>query len=308
MKLNQIAENIAYKLGGQFNQTLKESIKDTLIVYRAKYIRDDLARNSISYHDFVQIFTLKTVGGQTLLGSGDVNQVQNSLASSTTLAPSVDAVNTGLATKWQIGGNAIGVLSRLGSTDAFDVRLIRGDVVVAALLAGGNFGIESRLVSSGSANRFTLQMPGTDTSAPAIISRNVANNVTALRVNQSNAGSTGDIIDFAMGGTVMSGVRVDGRNYGSNATATNDYITLGQLNTAGITRRGTFAMTSDNSTVINIPHGLGSVPAYAHAVANNLRTTTPYYIEVDATNIIMHFTTGTAAGLALAWLWVVVSA
>lgn len=39
---------------------------------------------------------IKTVGGVTLLGSGDVSQVQNSLAASTTLAPSVTAVNNAL--------------------------------------------------------------------------------------------------------------------------------------------------------------------------------------------------------------------
>lgn len=60
MELNRIAENIAYKLGDQFNHTLKESIKDTLIVYRAKYVRDDLARNPISYMDFEQEYTIGT--------------------------------------------------------------------------------------------------------------------------------------------------------------------------------------------------------------------------------------------------------
>ena len=31
--LNAIAENIAYQLGDQFNMTLRESIKDTIIIY-----------------------------------------------------------------------------------------------------------------------------------------------------------------------------------------------------------------------------------------------------------------------------------
>ena len=60
MELQRIAEDIAYKLGDQFNNTLKESIKDTLIIYRAKYIRDDLARNPISYMDFEQSYTVQT--------------------------------------------------------------------------------------------------------------------------------------------------------------------------------------------------------------------------------------------------------
>src|SRR6478736_5685802 len=43
--LNAISENIAYQLGDQFNATLKESIKDTLIIYRSKFLRDSDVRN-----------------------------------------------------------------------------------------------------------------------------------------------------------------------------------------------------------------------------------------------------------------------
>lgn len=43
--LNQIAENIAYQIGDQFNGTLKESIKDTLLLYRSKFLRDSGGRN-----------------------------------------------------------------------------------------------------------------------------------------------------------------------------------------------------------------------------------------------------------------------
>ena len=43
--LNAIAENIAYQLGDQFNMTLRESIKDTIIIYRSKMLRDSDTRN-----------------------------------------------------------------------------------------------------------------------------------------------------------------------------------------------------------------------------------------------------------------------
>lgn len=55
MTLNSIAENIAYKLGDQFNHTLRESIKMTVLDYRAKYIRDDLERNPLSEMHFIQV-------------------------------------------------------------------------------------------------------------------------------------------------------------------------------------------------------------------------------------------------------------
>lgn len=59
MKLQEISEDIAYKLGDQFNTTLQESIKQTLIIYRAKYIRDDIERNGvISDIHFSQTFTV----------------------------------------------------------------------------------------------------------------------------------------------------------------------------------------------------------------------------------------------------------
>lgn len=43
--------------------------------------------------------TIKTVGGQSLIGTGNITEVQNSLTTSTLLAPSTDAVNTALVLK-----------------------------------------------------------------------------------------------------------------------------------------------------------------------------------------------------------------
>lgn len=59
MTLNAIAEDIAYKLGDQFNYTLRESIKHTLIYYRAKFIRDDIDRNNVLATDYFQTVVLK---------------------------------------------------------------------------------------------------------------------------------------------------------------------------------------------------------------------------------------------------------
>jgi hypothetical protein len=52
--LNTIAEDIAYKLGDQFNNTLKESIKHTITFYRAKLIRDEVDRNGITTTSYYQ--------------------------------------------------------------------------------------------------------------------------------------------------------------------------------------------------------------------------------------------------------------
>jgi hypothetical protein len=52
--LNGIAENIAFIRKEQYNQTLKQSIKDSIIEYRAMLIRQDLERNMLSYTDYLQ--------------------------------------------------------------------------------------------------------------------------------------------------------------------------------------------------------------------------------------------------------------
>jgi len=57
--LNSISENIAFTLGEQFNVTLKESIKDSIIDYRAMFIRQDLERNTMSYTDYLQSFCIE---------------------------------------------------------------------------------------------------------------------------------------------------------------------------------------------------------------------------------------------------------
>lgn len=59
MTLNQIAEKIAFSLGDQFNTTLREAIKHTVIVYRAKLIKDDLDRNFTDYFNYLQSFIIE---------------------------------------------------------------------------------------------------------------------------------------------------------------------------------------------------------------------------------------------------------
>lgn len=52
--LRQLAENIAYKLGEQFNHTLQESIIVDIIQWRAILIRRDLERNPLSHNGFIE--------------------------------------------------------------------------------------------------------------------------------------------------------------------------------------------------------------------------------------------------------------
>jgi len=52
--LNNIAENIALSIGEQFNMTLRKSIKDSVVDWRAELIKQDLQRNPMSYTDYLQ--------------------------------------------------------------------------------------------------------------------------------------------------------------------------------------------------------------------------------------------------------------
>jgi len=61
MTLNDIVENIAYSLGDQFNDTLRQALKHTVIIYRAKLIKDELDRNFMSYPDYLQYFYAKLI-------------------------------------------------------------------------------------------------------------------------------------------------------------------------------------------------------------------------------------------------------
>jgi hypothetical protein len=71
--LNEIAENIAFKMGEQFNYTLRESIKDTIINYRAKFIRDDSDRNVFNSTHFSQVLTIDFEEVSILDAFGDIS-------------------------------------------------------------------------------------------------------------------------------------------------------------------------------------------------------------------------------------------
>jgi len=52
--LNEIAENLAFKLGDQFNMTFRESIKFTVSIYREKLIREEDFNSGLNLNDFSQ--------------------------------------------------------------------------------------------------------------------------------------------------------------------------------------------------------------------------------------------------------------
>jgi len=73
---------------------------------------------------------IKTVGGQSLIGVGNVTEIQNSLAASTILGPSATAVNTGLATKQAtlVSGTNIKTIETQTLLGSGNIDLVKTDV------------------------------------------------------------------------------------------------------------------------------------------------------------------------------------
>jgi len=57
--LNNIAENIAFNQGEQFNDTLKQSVKDSIVDHRALFIRQDIEKGGLSFMDYIQSFEVE---------------------------------------------------------------------------------------------------------------------------------------------------------------------------------------------------------------------------------------------------------
>lgn len=71
--LNEIAEIIAHSLGRQFDYTLRESIKFSVLWWREELIRRDLDRNGFSPFDYLQSMCFKfdrVDSGECILESG----------------------------------------------------------------------------------------------------------------------------------------------------------------------------------------------------------------------------------------------
>lgn len=82
--LNIIAENIAYQMGDQFNMTLRESIKDTLIVYRSKWLRDSDTKNFDDYSLYSQNLTIPLIQCDLIkefdhIQSGDTDRPEDNI-------------------------------------------------------------------------------------------------------------------------------------------------------------------------------------------------------------------------------------
>lgn len=161
-------------------------------------------------------------------------KVANDMVASTSVAPSKTAVKNYIDTADALKANLSGGNSFTGTQMSAD------DITIGA----GNY-----LRNGSSQNIFRL-MVGSNTQA-ATVSNNTSNAISSFAVDNINASNTGQIIEFRSGGTMVSGVRKDGRAFGSNGTSTNDFVTVAQINsmTAYVAKTAAYTLTSSDYCV-----------------------------------------------------------
>lgn len=216
---------------------------------------------------------IKTVGGNSLLGSGDVTEVQNSLAASTVLAPSASAVNTGLSGKVSFNGDSLGANMVIGTNDANNVQIRRNGSTILTVAAGGITLQDGQTMSNASTVTRGTYSVGT-ISLPPTVTRNSADAVAAFAINNNNASNTGPVVIFQSGGSSVGQVSKAGLYTGSGYAATSSPSALNYWATDGTARTfradvlatpaagvdlTTMALPSSSSTILQF---LGYLNAY----------------------------------------------
>ncbi len=140
---------------------------------------------------------IKTVGGQSLVGAGNVTEVQNSLTSSTILAPSVDVVNTALGLK----ANDNAVVHLAGSETITGTKTFTNtSASTAALFASSSATSNAAAISFGNTTQNAIRsasFSGTNFIEAILTS----NNAVGVNFN-TNSSYVGDYLNFKLNGAL----------------------------------------------------------------------------------------------------------
>lgn len=142
-----------------------------------------------------------------------------------------NSITNALNTKGDIkqGGNAFGTVMSIGTNDDQAVSFKRNNVVGFSLEAGNTIRLGANWQFSSATGTQGGSLFLGNASIPATMNKNVSGTNIGFILDALGT-TTGDIINFRNSGTTRAGVRIDGRVFGANATANNDYVTLQQLN------------------------------------------------------------------------------
>lgn len=99
--LNEIVENLAFKLGDQFNMTFRESLKHTVTIYREKLLREEDFNSGLNYNDFSQNISLPLEEWKhPICGTGRITKEEIPL--------SIRFKNRGRVNYYYVGDNTFG--------------------------------------------------------------------------------------------------------------------------------------------------------------------------------------------------------
>lgn len=223
---------------------------------------------------------IKTVNGNSLLGSGDLtisgggatnltytasptNGIVVSDTGTDATIPSADGTNAGLllpaekaiiATAIVNGGNTTGATINIGSNDAQTVAFEYNNTAVMSLIGTTTISFaNTTTLQNAVSSRGSLTMGASGASMTA--TRNTADSMAAMVFNKQNTSVFGNIVSFNAAGSIVSGVYQDGRAFGADATASNDFATLGQLVAINDTTTA-FTKATLNSTYASAKPGL----------------------------------------------------
>lgn len=217
----------------------------------------------------------------------------------------VDAATANLANAVLQNGNTFGQSLVLGTNDNFPILFeINGIGRIDMTLNGIGLSTNTSIYNRSSIDTFKMTIPNTG-------GANMSNNIDVVNptlvINNNGPTSTVDIARFQSKGANVGGIRNDGRAYGTNGTATNDYVTKQQLDTvANVTKTGTNTQSGNGTaTSFSIPHGLGTTPTYWNAVAISAAAGNISYVTANSTNIIVFYSVAPASGTNnLSWNWI----
>lgn len=192
----------------------------------------------------------------------------------------LDAAISGVVTnKITQGGDSFGVAMSIGTNDGNNVQIKRsGSLRVEFNALGAEF---KTALSNGFWSESTLSFA--DISNPARFTSQRTDAVPVLEISNTASTGSGDLIRFRKGisgtPTTVAGVRVDGRNYGADATAANDFITKGQYDAAKAIV-DTALTTSQTNATLNAKYPSAPLPyvVFAPNVGSSMT-----YVKVTST-------------------------
>jgi len=149
---------------------------------------------------------------------------------------------TSLAGKATLGGDAATATMILGTTNSFNLTLIRNNV--NQLNLDGSYirafmPFTSATVANGVLSLLTTGVDVTRTQTTGV----------SFTTGNTNASNTGDLFNVKNSTGVVGGFRSDGRGYGAAGTATNDYATVSQLTPAYRATTTSTTLTATDYTV-----------------------------------------------------------